>query len=82
VHNTRCDSLGGCLLAAVPLACLTAWLCPTVVLRYNATFSQKEHLFGHSELSFAALMLWLGAIRCSSRLPIQRRRLFGAEIKS
>jgi hypothetical protein len=29
----------------------------TVVLRYNATFSQKEHLFGHSELSFAALML-------------------------
>ena len=58
----------------------------TVVLRYNATFSQEEHLFGHSELSFAALMLWLGAImgaiRCSSRLPIQRRRLFGAEIKS
>jgi hypothetical protein len=55
----------------------------TVVLRCNATFSQEEHIFGHSELSFAALMLWLGAIRCSSRLPIQRRRwLFGAEIKS
>jgi hypothetical protein len=35
-----------------------------------------------SELRFAAVMLSLGAIRCSSRLPIQRRRLFGAEIKS
>jgi hypothetical protein len=54
----------------------------TVVLGCNAPKDYEEHLFGHSELRFAALMLWLGAIRCSSRLPIQRRRLFGAEIKS
>ena len=54
----------------------------TVVLGYNAPKDSEEHIFGHSGLSFAALMLWLGAIRCSSRLPIQQRRFFGAEIKS
>eukprot|EP01049_Picozoa_sp_SAG25_P002648 SAG25_NODE_142_length_14075_cov_38.666070_1_plen_59_part_00 len=57
-------------------------LLTTVVLGCNAPKDSEEHIFGQTELSFAALMLWLGAIRCSSRLPIQRSRLFGAEIKS
>ena len=80
--HSQLSAAACCLLLLVCLSASIPPYSPTVVLRYNATFSQEEHLFGHSELSFAALMLWLGAIRCSSRLPIQRRRLFGAEIKS